>query len=738
LKTKTFGIMVLVFLVIGLTGCGPNPPAEPQAATGIIPAASAVIQAKNLPDVPSVATSAIVDPAVPPGWELEPITVANVQRLNLLARFGEGGLGDELALSPDGRLLAVAADGGVVLYDAAVGEWVDFYPTSSNVTSLAFSPDSRKLAYFHRVPSGEKYSLDDPDFPGLEMQKPQLTLRSVPDGEVLYSLPTYGNGCGEYGAWELVFSPDGKRILFHDYFGRPGLRLGSLCVLDALDGSLLRAIQPESPWRVHSFTPLLPDGKTVWAAVVDDSRAVEAGIILNQLRRYNLDTGALEAQLDVPDSVRTIRLSPDGQWMVGGTPAQIRSAADGSLAAEIPPTVDGNTFSAARFSPDSGILALGAWDGSVGLYSVPQGQLLNGLEPIRSPLQTEEEILHILDLAFSPDGGILYSLQNSFYVDTPEVVQAVHLADQQEIFRISGRNTVDRLPALSPDHTLLAFGGYEDGSVQVWPTGDEELRYVLKGHTSVVVQALFSPDGSQIATASMDGTVRLWDAAEATQQAVLEAHNGGVWAIGYSTDGNRLVSVGKDGLLKLWNPADGSLLNTLETGTGEWQVNSISFMMGNSSVIIVSGCLYPLTCMAQGDGDIRSIDLNTGQVSVLLDKGALNLSSSADQSAFGFFDGGVQFGRIVSGNYQIQQSFTSPYGKGRVYGAVVSPDGSLLFFGNSFGVHVWDTASGQMIALAQDSSQAGNYGNMQLSTDGRILLIAGNDGVIYLWGVQKQ
>ncbi len=738
--------MVLVFLVIGLTGCGPNPPAEPQTATGIIPAASAVIQAKNLPDVPSVATSAIVDPAVPPAWDLEPITVANVQRLNLLARFGEGRLEERLALalSPDGMLLAVAASGGVMLYDALNGERVDFYPSIGPVKSPAFSPDSKRLAYIHHAPGGETYN-GATDMAGIEIFKPQLTVRSLSDGGVLYEIPLFGRGCGEYAATDLRFTADGKSLIFRDTFSFLGLpSTNSICLLAAEDGSLKKTITLEEPWTLAGLELPAPAGRTALVLGVDRSKAEETGEVGSQLRRYDLENGSFET-MNIPPLEKANQANPngsnfllsaDGKWLTGGSEqVQILSTSDGSQAAKIV-SDEGNFFSRARFSPDSNTLALGAWDGSISLYSVPQGQWLGRLEPIQ-PQEKKEEMLHILDLAFSPDGGILYSLQNSFYVDTPEVVQAVHLADQQEIFRISGRNTVDQLPALSPDHTLLAFGGYKDDSVQVWPTGDEELRYVLKGHTSVVVQALFSPDGSQIATASMDGTVRLWDAAEATQQAVLEAHNGGVWAIGYSTDGNRLVSVGKDGLLKLWNPADGSLLNTLETGTGEWQVNSISFMMGNSSVIIVSGCLYPLTCMAQGDGDIRSIDLNTGQVSVLLDKGALNLSSSADQSAFGFFDGGVQFGRIVSGNYQIQQSFTSPYGNGRVYGAAVSPDGSLLFSGNSFGVHVWDTASGQMIALAQDSSQAGNYGNMQLSTDGRILLIAGNDGVIYLWGVQK-
>lgn len=728
-------ITAVILGVTLMTGCR-------QASAVIAPDAipsGAPTQTSPLPTPlpwPAVATGAASASAFPPAWDLEPITSDNVQRLSLLAHFAEGGLGDELALSADGRLLAVAAEGGAVLYDALTGAWLDFYPTSSNVTALAFSPDSHTLAYFYRVPSGEKYSLDDPDLPGQEILKPHLTLRSVPSGKVLYSQPTYGRGCGEYNAWDLTFSPDGQRIFFHDYFGRPGLRLGSLCVLDAQDGGLLSAIHPESPWRVHGFTPLLPDGKTVWVAVVDDSRAEAAGIVLYQLRRYNLENGALEAQLDLPGSMSALRLSPDRQWTMGGTPAQIRSAADGSLAAEIQATESENVFSAVRFSPDGATLALAAWDGSVGLYSSPQGQWLGRLEPvIITTTLVHNEPLHVVDLGFSADGGILYVFLNSYFVNMPEVIRAVRLADGQELFRLSGRNTVDRRPSLSPDGALLAWGGYEDGHAQVWSTAGGEMRYVLKGHTQTILQTRFSPDGRQLATASLDGMVRLWNGTDGAPLAALEAHSGGVWAIGYATDGRRLASIGMDGLLKLWNPADGSLLKTLESSTRERQVNSIHFTDDDRAVLVVSGC-NSLSCRAGGAGGLESIDLESGQVTPLLTTGIQDLSLSADQTTFGVYGAnGAQLGRGSSGPYKEQQRFISPYGNGGLAGAAVSLDGSLFVSGNLYGIHAWDTNSGQMIALAQDPSRAGNYGSMQFSADGRLLLVAGDDGVIYLWGV---
>jgi WD40 repeat protein len=130
--------------------------------------------------------------------------------------------------------------------------------------------------------------------------------------------------------------------------------------------------------------------------------------------------------------------------------------------------------------------------------------------------------------------------------------------------------------------------------------------------------------------------------------------------------------------------------------------------------------------------------LESGQISILYGKGILDSSLSADQTIVGLFGvEGAQIGRISSGQYQIQQTFTSPFGNGGAFGTAISPDGNLFISGNTHGVHVWEPNSGQLIALAQDRSRTGNYGTMQWTNDGRILIVAGDNGVIYLWGVKK-
>src|SRR5262249_42713426 len=67
-----------------------------------------------------------------------------------------------------------------------------------------------------------------------------------------------------------------------------------------------------------------------------------------------------------------------------------------------------------------------------------------------------------------------------------------------------------------------------------------------------VFRALFSPDGKIVLTSSSDGTARLWNARPDQQARHFVGHTGQIEGVAWSPDGTELLTASGDGL-RLWN-----------------------------------------------------------------------------------------------------------------------------------------------------------------------------------------
>ena len=156
--------------------------------------------------------------------------------------------------------------------------------------------------------------------------------------------------------------------------------------------------------------------------------------------------------------------------------------------------------------------------------------------------------------------------------------------------------------SFSPDGTLMATAS-SDNTVKLWSfectnsEGDRCLKVKVEllktltqtdeGHSHWVTDVSFSPDRTNLVTASRDGTVKIWNQNGVLQKTISVSNNSEineVWGVSFSPDGRRIAAAYGDTTVKLFN-LDGSLQQTLRGHSK--RVRSVSF--SSDGKLIVSG-----------------------------------------------------------------------------------------------------------------------------------------------------
>ena len=222
-------------------------------------------------------------------------------------------------------------------------------------------------------------------------------------------------------------------------------------------------------------------------------------------------------------------------------------------------TLEGHTnrVHSVSFSPDGTMLASGAEDHTIKLWTVAEKTNIATLEGHTDRVRS---------VSFSPDGTILASGSHDQTVRLWDVSTKRNIAILEE--------QKDRISsvAFSPDGTTLASGAW-DATVRLWDVATRRNIAVFE-HTDIIAFVSFSPDGATLASGLDDGTVTLWDVATRTNIATLREHGDNVTSIAFSPDGATLA-VGAGSAIKLWDISREENIATLEGHRG--QVTSVVF-----------------------------------------------------------------------------------------------------------------------------------------------------------------
>jgi len=404
----------------------------------------------------------------------------------------------------------------------------------------------------------------------------------------------------------------------------------------------------------------------------------------------------------------------------------------------------GHPIITVAFSPDGRAIATSSDGGPVELWDGPSGRFLCS---VADDTQTEFQ-------TFAADS------QSFVTVDRHMTARSWSVAGCRAKATFSGHTSGIARAEFSSDGVWLVTAS-NDNTARIWRASSGELLTTLRGHKEAVNRARFSDRGDLVATVSDDRTCRIWDRASGTIVATLTGHTGAVRDVAFSPAGSEVITTGDDETVRMWDFRVPDDVVALSGHAG--RVDGISFTADSTRVLTrsddktarvwdattgrqVAAREFPdfiddskfspdgkLVATASRGRPVLVWDTATGATVFELsghraDVVAVSFSPDGQRVATGSSDATARVWSVRDAAmlYEVQ-------GGGPVTAVEFSPDARYLLtvsYGSQRGdvaaVRIFDVGSGRAVAVlaAQLVTRIAHF-----SSDGRLLLIAGQDGI---------
>ena len=297
-----------------------------------------------------------------------------------------------------------------------------------------------------------------------------------------------------------------------------------------------------------------------------------------------------------------------------------------------------------------------------------------------------------------------------------EEARQVAVAQADELLLVQARNALELDPNNAVSWLRRLSPGFSRWSAVRTLAADAQshgFATVLRGHSQVINDLLFSPDGRRLVSGSDDYSIRLWDLEQGTSR-VLSGHSDEVWRFMLAPDGRSFISSGKDATLRRWD---------LETGEGRvfaTLAGSVSALCGSKDrrLLFAHSRVDDLLHIWEWDsGRVRTV--HTGQ------PGAAELQVSPDS---GYVLLRTVLNEVVLGDLT-RGAFQRLDGSRRAGGMAFSPSGDLVVVGSGEELLAWETRSGRRRVLGE---HLGFVFGLAFSPDGKHLAFATKNGDLRL------